>query len=574
MAAFGALACVTTLRSQTPPQTPPQTPAQTPAPATTAKPEAEDGIPITNPTVKTVCGPCHASDSKERMSRISSRRTTPEGWQETIRRMATLNKAQIDPADARVIVKYLSDNLGLAPEEAKPGTFETERRLIDYTYSANKDTADVCSSCHSMGRVILQRRSEEDWNLLVAMHRGWYPLVDGQVFRRFGPPSSTPGPDGRPPDNRHPMDKALAHLKSAFPLKTPEWSAWSATMRTPRIEGAWSVSGYEPGEGPILGRMTIAPGAAPDEFKTEVSYIYARSGRTVTRSGRVLIYTGYQWRGRTTIGGDDRTSLREVMLVERDWQSITGRWFTGDYDELGLDVTLKRIGREPIVTGLDRPSLRRTAGQQLRMFGFNLPATIAPADIDLGRGVTVTRVAATGPDILTVDVDVAADAPIGVRDLFVSGALTRGAVAVYDKIDYLKVTPNWGMARVGGVVFPKMLARFEAVAWSHGLDGKPDTKDDLDLGVVDAVWSLEEYTATFDDDDVKFVGEIDRTRGVFTPALDGPNPKRSGNRNNVGDVWVVAVHQPAGAAPLRARAHLVVTVPLYMRWDFFTITSR
>ena len=84
----------------------------------------------------------------------------------------------------------------------------------------------------------------------------------------------------------------------------------------------------------------------------------------------------------------------------------------------------------------------------------------------------------------------------------------------------------------------------------------------------------EEYTATFTDDDVKFVGEIDRSRGVFTPAVDGPNPNRSGNRNNVGDVWVVASHQPAAGEPLRARAHLVVTVPLYMRWDFSTLTQR
>ena len=63
---------------------------------------------------------------------------------------------------------------------------------------------------------------------------------------------------------------------------------------------------------------------------------------------------------------------------------------------------------------------------------------------------------------------------------------------------------------------------------------------------------------------------------MFTPALDGPNPARSGNRNNVGDVWVVATHSAAApaTAPMRARAHLVVTVPLYMRWDFFTVNQR
>jgi quinohemoprotein amine dehydrogenase len=125
------------------------------------------------------------------------------------------------------------------------------------------------------------------------------------------------------------------------------------------------------------------------------------------------------------------------------------------------------------------------------------------------------------------------------------------------------------MARVGGAVFPKQLQQFEAVAIHNGPDGKPDTADDLILGLVDVKWSIEEFTATFADDDVQFVGKIDET-GLFTPALDGPNPKRSGNRNNVGDVWVVAELTLAGARdttkPLRARAHLLVTVPLYMAW--------
>jgi quinohemoprotein amine dehydrogenase len=58
------------------------------------------------------------------------------------------------------------------------------------------------------------------------------------------------------------------------------------------------------------------------------------------------------------------------------------------------------------------------------------------------------------------------------------------------------------------------------------------------------------------------------------PALDGPNPERHGNRNNVGDVWVIATHERAGAAALRARAHLLVTVPLYMRWEPWREVAR
>jgi quinohemoprotein amine dehydrogenase len=151
----------------------------------------------------------------------------------------------------------------------------------------------------------------------------------------------------------------------------------------------------------------------------------------------------------------------------------------------------------------------------------------------------------------------------------VAGTVKPAPLVVYDKIDGIKVLPLAGMARVGGAVFPKQLQQFEAVGISNGLDGKPDTADDLNLGLVDVAWSLEEYTATFGDDDMQFVGSVDE-HGLFTPNVDGPNPKRSGNRNNVGDVWVVAtLKDPTSSSParqVRARAHLLVTVPLYMAW--------
>ena len=77
---------------------------------------------------------------------------------------------------------------------------------------------------------------------------------------------------------------------------------------------------------------------------------------------------------------------------------------------------------------------------------------------------------------------------------------------------------------------------------------------------------MEEYSAVFDDDDIEFVGSLDED-GLFMPALDGPNPDRSGQRNNVGDVWVVGTWTGPDGEELRGRAHLIVTVPLYMRWE-------
>ena len=539
---------------------------QTQQPSKSDQP-AEAGIPIADKTVQAACSPCHRPDDRGVMSRISFRRNTPEGWEGTIRRMVALNGVKIEPAAARDIVRYLSNHLGLAPEEVKPAAFEIERRMIDFKYEASRDAEQVCTQCHSMGRVMLQRRSKEDWQMLVDMHRGWYPLSDFQAFRRMGPPQREPGPDGRPPDNRHPVEKALEHLTVAYPLHTPEWAAWSATMRPPKLEGTWTLAGHETGKGPVFGTVRIVSGGSPDEVSTEITFTYARSGQQVSRAGRALIYTGHQWRGRSTEAGNDQTSLREVMSVERDWQTMSGRWFAGGYDERGIDVTLRRASGQPIVLGVNRSAVRAGApSEQIRVFAAGLPASLTPKDLDFGPGVTVASVA-PGPGAIDVTLNVAKDAAVGPRDIVIAGAVRPAAVVVYDKVDYVKVTPEWAMARVGGVNFPKGLAYFEASAFHNGRDGRPNTKDDIPLGLVDAKWSLEEYSAVLNDDDTKYVGTIDPASGVFTPNAEGPNPQRSGNRNNIGDVWVVANYTPDGSQrPLRARAHLLVTVPLYVRW--------
>ncbi|OFW46093.1 MAG: quinohemoprotein amine dehydrogenase subunit alpha [Acidobacteria bacterium RIFCSPLOWO2_12_FULL_67_14b] len=540
--------------------------------APTAKPD--EGIPITDQTVQKACGSCHRADEKGQLSRISFQRHTPEGWQSTIQRMAGLNGLQIDPATARQVVKYLSNHLGLAPEEAKPASWEVERRGTDFKYTASTDTEAVCIKCHSMGRVISQRRTKAEWDLLIAMHRGWYPLVDNQAFRRNGPPPRDPSPDGRPPDTRHPVEKAVDHLARTFPLKTPEWTAWSATMRPARLEGTWALSGWDLGKGAIYGSVGIAAvSGSTDEFTTTITYRVARTGETISRTGRSIVYTGYQWRGRSVAGGSQDTALREVMFVDRDWRQIEGRWFSGGYDEIGLDIRLDRVGAEPRLLGTDRTALRAgSTAQELKIYGANLPASLRPADVDLGPGLTVSRIASVAPDLATVVVDVAGNAAVGVRDLFVAGASKPKALAVFDRIDSIKVKPDWAMARVGGGTFPKMLAQFEAWAFHNGVDGRPDTADDINLGLVDAAWSMEEYAATYGDDDIKFVGTLNEATGRFTPNVDGPNPQRRGERNNIGDVWVVAKYTVDGtggkpAPTIRARAHLLVTVPLYMRFD-------
>src|SRR5580692_8392050 len=64
----------------------------------------EDGIPVTDALTISKCASCHAKDEKGNLSRISWIRTTPEGWEEAIKRMVRLNGLTLEPADAKLIV--------------------------------------------------------------------------------------------------------------------------------------------------------------------------------------------------------------------------------------------------------------------------------------------------------------------------------------------------------------------------------------------------------------------------------------------------------------------------------------
>ena len=520
------------------------------------------GIPVTSELVQRVCGTCHPADDAGRMSRISYQRTSPEGWQQTIRRMVLLNDLRIEPADAREAVRYLATYHGLAPEEVGFGAFEVERRNIDFYYEADPETQETCNRCHSMGRVLTQRRTLEEWELLPAMHRGLYPFADFQSFTRTV--------SGSEDDDRTAVERAVEHLAEVFPLDTPEWASWSANMRTPVLDGTWALAGHERGQGPVYGTLSVTSDpASPDELETRATYGYPARGVEVSRTGQVLVYTGYQWRGRST--SSEQFTAREVMFLSRDREEVTGRWFTGGYDERGIDVTLRRVGAEPLVTGVYPSAVSVAAGAvTLQLFGANLPEPLEAGAIDLGAGLTVNAVSDQSSSSATLEVTVSSDARVGARDLFIGSATLPAAVTVFDAIDRVEVSPATGLARVGGVAFPKQYEYFEARAWHDGPDGESGTGDDLDLGMVDVDWNMEEYAVTYNEDDTAFVGTLGE-HGEFEPADDGPNPERSGERNNVGDVWVVAtlsVEPVSGVAlerPLRARAHLLVTVPVYIR---------
>jgi quinohemoprotein amine dehydrogenase len=552
--------------------------------ATSARVAAEEGIPVESDLLRSACGACHESDEKNRMSRISYMRKTPEGWQLTIKRMVRTGRVALTPEQARLIVRYLADHHSLAPAEARSVFYEAEKRPL-LEKSPSRDYRQTCIRCHQGSRGMAQRRTAEEWSLLKGMHLGYFPVAESQSFRErpraeqdgeeverpaeeeVDPEASRaraePAEESAPDEGdwgKMRVDRVLEFLAKKYPLETPEWRAFQARKTEVDLSGRWLLTSHQPGRGLVSGAVRLEKVGA--DYLTH-SELWLADGSIEKREGKAVLYAGFDWRGSSM--GAALGQLKEVMMLSDDRASLTGRFFTGTFGELGLDVTLVRLGADPRIAGVWPRALPAGAGRAaLRIVGANFPADLAAEELSLGPGVAVKEVSRVTPAAIELVVEVG-PAAAGLRDVAVRGATRVGAFAVYDRIDYLKVNPGEGMARLGGVRFPKQFVQFEAVAFHRGPDGEPLTPDDIDLGPVAARWSLEEYHIRNDDDDLKYVGTIDQ-KGFFTPNLEGPNPERRGT-NNYGDVWVVAAFAPPGGRELKGRAHLLVTVPLYALWD-------
>ena len=247
------------------------------------------------------------------------------------------------------------------------------------------------------------------------MHRGWYPLVDNQAFRRVGPAAArAAATDGRPPDNRHPVEKAVEHLAEDVPAE-------DAGVDGVVGDDAAGASRRHVGAQRLGARQGRDLRPRHDHAESRRRRTSSRPTATLSRTraparrsrapAASIVYTGFQWRGRSSTAGRDDSALREVMFVDRDWRTMEGRWFTGGYDEIGIDVKLERVGAETRVLGTDRTALQqRRAGagaEDLRRQSAG-DAAAAPTSISVpaspSRASSVRR-----PTSPPSSVDVAAD---------------------------------------------------------------------------------------------------------------------------------------------------------------------
>jgi quinohemoprotein amine dehydrogenase len=497
----------------------------------------EEGIPVANPLVIAKCGSCHTSDARGNMQRISWARTTPESWQDVLKQMILLHGLSVTPSEARDIVKYLSSTHGLSPEEARPVMYDPERRVHEETDIPSESLRDTCTKCHSFARALSWRRSPADWREFAESHAARYKTGS--------------------------IGEAVEFLSSAAPLHTPAWDVWNSRASKQDLAGRWLVAASVPGHGNYYGEMQIDR-AGDGEFNTHVNLTSVKDGSRVFRSGRSAVFGDYAWRGRSRGTGpassapdDPGSEAREVLLIAPDQSTAVGRWFWGQYQEFEFNVRLWRASSDPTLIGEDRSSLRTgSVATRMRLTGDNFPGQVAPADLDFGPGVTVSGIVSHSPSEIVAEVDVAADARLGKHDVAFRRSVLPDALAIFDRIDYIRVTPDSIVSAFGDRTHPRGYQQFEAIGYQRGADGKLHTADDVALGPVNVSWTVQVFHEV-EGSSSGLIGTMSPA-GLFTPAADNPNINF--------DTWVVATatgENDQKDKPLVGKSYMVVTIPTY-----------
>ncbi|MBY4676630.1 quinohemoprotein amine dehydrogenase subunit alpha [Marinobacterium arenosum] len=499
--------------------------------------QALDGADI----IRQRCLACHSEtgDAAAPFSRISEQRKTPEGWMTTLNRMQSQRGLEISVEEKRALIKYLSDNQGLAPAETAEHRYLLEQtpNVVDNPAPAY---AEMCARCHSGARFALQRRSEDEWRNLVHFHMGQFPTLEFHALSR----------------DRAWFDIALndtvPQLAKEFPLQSAAWQQWQQAEK-PKLAGSWAVAGYLPGKGAFDGRLTVRD-SGDDRYSVLIEGRYA-DGSPLSGGGSAVVYAGYEWRANLTVDG---IKMRQVLAASEDGSRLRGRQFQRNANEIGGELTAVRADR-PAILSVTPSYIKHGETRQITLAGSQLGGKLA-----LGSGLELLKVIARSDSRVTLLVRADANTEVGMRTLRVGKATAE--LALYDALARVEITPDDSIARVGGNggPIPKVRSSYRALGYAAGADGQPGTDDDLRLGYMPASWSLKPFDEIAEhDNDLKYAGTIDAD-GIFTPGDAGLNPERKMSTNNVGNLTVVGTVQDGDNA-VSGEAHLLVTVQDFVK---------
>lgn len=479
------------------------------------------------------CSGCH-QEHAGKFERISDIRKTPEGWVMTLFRMRQVHGLNLGNDVRDALVRYLADTQGLAPAESAAGRFALERRPNVQDLDLGPDMGVMCGRCHTLARVSLQRRDENEWLKLAHTHVGQWPSIEYSASGRDRPwwqIASGPLP---------------GKLAALYPFSSSAWSEWKSRPAAD-LGGSWVVVGHVPGGKDFYGTARIERDLGGD-FKAHYQLADV-AGFEFGGDSKAILYTGYEWRGSAQVG---ERSWREVYAVSQDGNRITGRWFDAQHAEEGGEWTAVREGGAPAVLAMWPQALRTGTTTPVTIVGNGLGGATLP--VSFGEGTSVAKLERSAQRIRAL-VTVAAGAAPGMRAVSTGPAV--GKLAVYVQIDQIDVVPGYAIARVGGGRVEPVSAQFEAMGFTRLPDGEL-----LAIGPVSAEWISTPFDAEAKrTEDEKFAGHFDM-RGRFLPNAAGPNPAREFSGDNLGNLTVVA-RADDGNRTVEGRGHLVVTV---QRW--------
>lgn len=497
-----------------------------PAPQTSL---ASDGW---SETFQKSCITCHATGTDGKVERISDIRKTPEGWQDTISRMQTMWGVQVTDEEKAALVQELSDKNGLAPKETDNVMYwltESGSTLEPMTENYEK-IASSCIACHAGGRPFAQYRTEDEWMKLKDFHIGMNPSTIYQM---------------RTVKWEEEAEEVLSYLADIQPYDSDEWKTWKEKKTNYAIDGTWRIVGYQPGKGVYSGYSELSK---KDDMYFEKRTLLMPDDKKESFEGNVRLYAGYSLRSSLS-NGDKK--IRGVFNVKEDGNKIEGRWNQVQDKGRFADETYYKTDKTALIATWPS-SIKTGTTETIHIIGTKLPEQLTPESFVTSDGVVVEKVEKQeGDDVwITVTANGTNNQTIDLKD----GSQPVNILA-FDKVDSIKVFPERGLARLNYTDYLQSI-QFEAVGY---------TADNVEIGPLKVKWELHEHFETAEDDDLKYVGQLDSSTGLFTPGQGGPNPERFWSANNAGNVIAKAIYQdPSTKEELDGEAMVVVSLPDYV----------
>lgn len=482
------------------------------------------------------CAGCHAvKDGK--ISRVEEIRATPDEWGVIIDRMARLHGMDLNAAERDVLLQEICATQILSPEELDRVSYlnlNNNPQTVESPQGAQEEKLFVtCVRCHSAGKIVSYRMTESAWAKIRDFHYYVDPAIDGQMREmKWYDEAGT----------------VLADLAKSHPYG----KAWAAPKANPA--GSWIILGYEPGKGNYRGQASITAGQGGNY--AVAGTLTFTDGTSENFQGDAALYGGHAMRTRTkhnnfkTLGAfsfDKGIIQGQHHFPAPDFRTSTSTWYPANGPAQLLKVTPSYLLAGETTT--------------LTLEGVKLP-DVKAADLKFADGKVKVLGAKRVGDTIVAEVvyqgTEAAQANLKVKKL------NTIPIALANQIDYLKVTPPLGRARViGGVHYPAEGVQYEAIAYSSGTNAA-DPADDLLLGVVPAKFKLSEEVTREGDDDLAWVGSIG-VNGTYIPSGDyGQILTREYKTEATGLVKVEAAYS-RGGRDYAAEAMLAVVPPDYVQ---------